>query len=84
MQKEVCRDVMPEPRLLPLSNEEVDGSQPDRAAPDISSSGLWSTFEKTFFDVRVLHPNAPSYPSTSLNTLDTGTMKENEKVQLAD
>ena len=69
MQKEVCRDVIPEPRLLPLNNEEVDGSQADRAAPDISSRGLWSTFERTFFDVRVLHPNAPSYRSTSLNTL---------------
>ena len=84
MQKEVCQDVMPEPRLLPLSNEEVDGLQSDRAAPDISSSGLWSTFEKTFFDVFVLHPNAPSYPSTSLNTLDTGNHEENEKVQLSD
>ena len=33
----------------------------DRAAADISSRGLWSTFERTFYDVRVLHPNSPSY-----------------------
>ena len=61
MQKEVCRDVVVEPQLLPLTNEEVEGVQGDRAAPDISSRGLWSTFERTFYDVRVLHPNAPSY-----------------------
>ena len=69
LQKEVCRDVVSEPRLLPLENEEVDGTQADRAAPDISSRGLWSTFQRTFFDVRVLHPNAPSYRSSDLDKL---------------
>ena len=58
-----------EPRLLPLENEVVDGTSADRAAPDISSRGVWSTFERTFFDVRVLHPNAPSYKNTSLSSL---------------
>ena len=61
MQREVCRDVVVEPDLLPLDREEIQGAQGDRAAPDISSRGLWSTFERTFFDVMVLHPNAPSY-----------------------
>ena len=69
MQKEVCRDVILEPPLLPIQIEEINGTQADRAAPDVSSRGLWSTFERTFFDVRVLHPNAPSYRSTELNTL---------------
>lgn len=69
LQNEVCRDVVSEPKLLPLENEEVDGTQADRAAPDISSRGLWSTFQRTFFDVRVLHPNAPSYRSTDLEQL---------------
>ena len=64
MQREVCRDVVVEPDLLPLNNEEIQGAQGDRAAPDISSRGLWSTFERTFFDVMVLHPNAPSYRTT--------------------
>ena len=53
LQKEVCKDVVVEPRLLPLENEEVEGTSGDRAAPDISSRGIWSTFERTFFDVRV-------------------------------
>ena len=69
LQREVCRDVVVEPPLLPINNEEVEGTQADRAAPDISSRGLWSTFERTFFDVRVLHPNAPSYSSTDIDKL---------------
>jgi hypothetical protein len=69
MQKEVCRDVVSEPRLLPVNDDEVEGTTADRAAPDISSRGLWSTFERTFFDVRVLHPNAPSYRSSNLSAL---------------
>ena len=63
LQGEVCRDVVTEPHLLPVNNEEITGTTADRAAPDISSRGLWSTFQRTFFDVRVLHPNAPSYQS---------------------
>ena len=69
LQRDVCRDVVVEPQLLPLDQEEVSGAQGDRAAPDISSRGLWSTFEKTFYDVRVLHPNAPSYRSTDASQL---------------
>ena len=69
LQREVCRDVVVEPKLLPLDNEEIHGVQGDRAGPDISSRGLWSTFERTFFDVRVLHPNAPSYISTGMGQL---------------
>ena len=69
MQSEVCCDVVLEPCLLPLTNEEVPGVQGERAAPDISSRGLWSTFERTFFDVRVLHPNAPSYANTDIGKL---------------
>jgi len=69
LQREVCRDVVVEPSLLPINNEEVEGTSADRAAPDISSRGLWSTFERTFYDVRVLHPNAPSYSTTDIDKL---------------
>ena len=65
----MCRDVVVEPQLLPVNNEEINGTTADRAAPDISSRGLWSTFERTFFDVRVLHPNAPSYRSSDIGAL---------------
>ena len=76
LQREVCKDVVVEPQLLPLENEVVDGTTADRAAPDISSRGMWSTFERTFFDVRVLHPNAPSYQSTPLSSLYNQHEKE--------
>ena len=70
LQQEVCRDVVTEPKLLPCGDDsEVDGARGDRAAPDVSSRGLWSTFERTFFDVRVLHPNAPSYLSSTTSAL---------------
>ena len=81
MQREVCRDVVVEPQLLPLTNEEVEGVQGDRAAPDISSQGLWSTFERTFYDVRVLHPNAPSYQQTDLNHVYRTHELKDEEIQ---
>jgi hypothetical protein len=45
LQREVCRDVVTEPALIPLANEETFDTDADRAAPDVSSRGLWSTFE---------------------------------------
>ena len=76
LQKEVCKDVVVEPKLLPLDNEDVEGTSGERAAPDISSRGIWSTFERTFFDVRILHPNAPSYQSLPLSSLYANHEKE--------
>ena len=57
LQGEVCRDVVTEPRILPINNEEVEGTAAGRAAPDISTCGLWSTFERTFFAVKKLRPS---------------------------
>ena len=51
----MCRDVVIEPVLIPLDNEQIIGTDADRAAPDVSSRGLWSTFERTFDDVCVTH-----------------------------
>ena len=28
---------------------------------DVSGVGVWGTYEKTFLDIRIMHPNAPSY-----------------------
>ncbi len=79
LQREVCKDVITEPRLLPLNDEEVNGTAADRAAPDISSRGMWSTFKRTFYDVRVLHPNAPSYVATTMSKLYERHEKEKMK-----
>ena len=68
--QEACRDVVVEPQLLPLEHDTVlKGVKGDRACPDVSCRGLWSTFERTFFDVRVFHPNCPSYNSSSTTEL---------------
>ena len=40
MQKEVCRDVVSEPRLLPITDQEVDGTTADRAAREIFISTM--------------------------------------------
>ena len=79
LQGEVCKDITIEPTLIPLDNEEVSGTSAARAATDISSRGLWSTFQRTFYDVRVLHPNAPSYQDTPLSSLYRN--HENEKMR---
>ena len=52
--KEVCRDIKTEPELLPCAT-------PEEARLDVSAVGVWSAMERTFFDVRVMHPNSPSY-----------------------
>ncbi len=79
LQREVCRDVVLEPQLIQLANEEVSGTQADRAAPDISSRGLWSTFERTFYDVRVFHPNSSSYVKKTADQLYS--LHEKEKMR---
>ena len=70
LMKEVCRDVQIEPTLLPTSNELRNGtiiSGRDRL--DISARGLHGQNEKTFFDVRVTHPNSESNKEKSLEQI---------------
>ena len=78
-QAEICNDIVVEPSFLPLNSEEVSGtsSNKERVRTDVSSRGLWAPFQRSFFDVRVFHPNAPSYVNTPLSTLYRN--QENEK-----
>jgi len=51
-----------EPELLPIGNVETQSSnRADKARLDVSAVGVWSSMERTFLDVRVMHPNSPSY-----------------------
>ena len=60
--KEVCKDVRIEPELLPIGNVELGGANTaEKARLDVSAVGIWSPMERTFVDVRVMHPNTPSY-----------------------
>jgi len=81
-QREVCHDVVIEPMMIPIEGEntEISGATEDGAHPDISSRGLWSPFERTFYDVQVIHPNAPSYrekkPKQLLIEKEKGKMRK--------
>jgi len=62
--REVCYDVSTEPPLQPLTGEAFAArsvNRDDHARLDISACGFWGgRFERTFFDVRVFNPFAPS------------------------
>ena len=59
---EICNGVRVEPELLPLNNEQtVNGNVAQRARLDVSGNGVWGPQERTFLDIRIMHPNAPSY-----------------------
>ena len=61
---EVCNEVCIEPNLQPTTQDQLSGAttnSQDGARLDISANGVWGgRFEKTFFDVRVFNPHAPS------------------------
>ena len=60
--REVCSDVTIEPMLLPTNPNDFNSriNTSEEARLDISARGINSTFERTFFDVRVAHPFAAS------------------------
>ena len=67
---EVCTEVRIEPRLQPLSGEQIhlaSANREDNARLDISANGFWGgQQERSMFDVRVFNPYAPSNKSSSL------------------
>ena len=70
--KEMCKDVKVEPELIPIDSDHNFSSSEnlaEKARLDVSCVGLWSPLEKNFMDVRVFHPNAPSYQNRPLKTL---------------
>ena len=69
LMQEVCADVRIEPELIPTNEELIVGNTAPKARLDVSARGLWSKYERTFFDVRVTHPNAESHMRKSLEQL---------------
>ena len=79
--REVCRDVKVEPELLPLGNTGTRSrNTADKARLDVSAVGIWSPMERTFLDVRVTHPNSPSYRDKTIEQIYIH--HENEKKQM--
>jgi len=66
--REVCRDVQTKPTLLPINENDYDRKvrTANNVRLDISARGLWNSCEKTFFDMRITHPNSQSYSGKSL------------------
>ena len=68
----VCHDMRIEPGLQPVINETLTGASANRqdgARLDIAANGFWGgTFERTFFDVGVFNPHAPSNRHTQLSS----------------
>ena len=78
--KDVCKDVKVEPELLPLGNSSVTSSNnSDKARLDVSCVGFWSPMERTFIDVRVVHPNSPSYRSKKIEKVYEQHEKEKKQ-----
>ena len=77
--QEVCSDVRIEPELMPLDNNLMrNGNNAENARLDVSGIGVWGPFERTFLDIRVMHPNAPSYVDKSIDQVYTPLEKGKE------
>ena len=68
---EVCHDVLVEPNLQPLTGEALahrTSNVSEGARLDVSVNGFWGgRHEKTFLDVRVFNPHAPSNKNSSIS-----------------
>ena len=68
--KEVCSYVTKESLLQPLQGEEFNNKTAkveQEARVDISARGFWNRGQKSFFDIHVFNPLAPSYSGLSLD-----------------
>ena len=86
LMREVCHDVKTEPALIPLENEtnrQGSGNTTEGARLDVSGIGVWGPYERTFLDIRVIHPNSPSYVNKPIEKLYTEheTKKKNEYLE---
>ena len=59
---DVCKDVVTEPPLLELSGEALPRGSITTAEArlDVSARSFWTPMDKTFTDVRIFHPHAPT------------------------
>ena len=78
---DVCKDIKIEPELLPIGNSRtLSTNTADKARLDVSAVGVWSPMERTFLDVRVFHPNSPSYLNSSPEQLYLQHEREKKRV----
>ena len=63
LMKEVCHNVQTEPELLSITQDDPNrsGNTAEKARCDVAGVGVWGAYEKTFLDIRIMHPNSRSY-----------------------
>ena len=80
LMKEVCHNVQIEPELLPLGNDNTrSGNVAEKARLDVAGVGVWGTYEKTFLDIRIMHPNSPSYANKSIQQVYAAHEQEKKR-----
>ena len=78
LMKEVCHNVQIEPELLPIESDGPRrGNTAEKARLDVAGVGVWGEYEKTYLDIRIMHPNAPSYVNKPIERVYE--MHESEK-----
>ena len=68
---EVCHDLIVEPPLQPLTDESLvpaSANRRDDARADIHARDFWGRRQGAFFDIRMFHPNIPSYCHTQVGS----------------
>ena len=76
----VCKDVEIEPALMPLNSGDIlshAANTEENARLDVSCRSFWRPLRKSFFDVRVTHPNCPSHVNKPQKTI----LKQNETIK---
>ena len=80
LMREVCLDVRVEPALIPIANDtHRGGNTANKARLDVSGIGVWGPYEKTFLDIRVMHPNSPSYLNKPIDQVYTAHEDEKKR-----
>ncbi len=81
--REVCIDVECEPALQPLSGETFSHRSArtgDCDRPDVRVRGFWDNrWQDCYLDVRIFHPDCPSYRSSSVKSLFRRFEKEKKR-----
>ena len=70
--REVCHNVSVEPGLQALDGGHIrprTSNREDEARLDIRANGFWSRGQEAFLDIKVFHPNAPTYRNRDLEAL---------------
>ena len=71
MREAGARNVQVEPALIPTRGDHLRArtNRTDQSRLDVAATGIWNAFERTFFDIRVTHPFAPSNADKDLKRL---------------